>query len=435
MNNYNEEELFPINYFSKKEYNKLIFINYPLIINNSNNNYYQINKLIKFFLLIIILFFLYFSFIYFILLNNYNKYHFENIKEFQNIENYFYLCNNNKLINQIKFKKMGKPKISIISSIYNREKYILRFLRSIQNQFFDDIEIILVDDFSKDNSVKLIEEYQKEDERIILIKHNKNKGTLISRNNGVLFSKGEYLIIPDIDDILSYNILYTCYQLSKNNDYEMIRFNIYYGNKTLFFNEIVNELESESINQPKLSTYLFYGLGYLKQIDFNLSNKFIKRDAYIRTLNSINPFYLNQYMINLEDGIMNFILYRTVKSFYFLNKIGYYYLQNNQSITIKPTVNYDNKIRFIFIHWKFVFDYTKNNQYEKDMVNSIFNRLYFLLIDNFNLITKDFKFYHEIINRFLNSKLINKNNKKLLNNLKKILNKKINPFNFSINNL
>ena len=44
MNNYNEEELFPINYFSKKEYNKLIFIKYPLIINNSNNNYYQINN-------------------------------------------------------------------------------------------------------------------------------------------------------------------------------------------------------------------------------------------------------------------------------------------------------------------------------------------------------------------------------------------------------
>ena len=59
------------------------------------------------------------------------------------------------------------PKISIISPIYNREKYILTFLRSIQNQFFDNIEIIFVDDFSSDNSVKSIENYQIEDERII----------------------------------------------------------------------------------------------------------------------------------------------------------------------------------------------------------------------------------------------------------------------------
>ena len=83
------------------------------------------------------------------------------------------------------------PKISIISPIYNRGKYILRFLRSIQNQYFDNIEIIFVDDFSSDNSVELIKNYQFEDERIILIEHNKNKGTLISRNDGALISKGE----------------------------------------------------------------------------------------------------------------------------------------------------------------------------------------------------------------------------------------------------
>ena len=51
---------------------------------------------------------------------------------------------------------------------------------------------------------------------------------------------------------------------------------------------------------------LFYALGTLEQIDFNLSNKFIKREAYVRALNSMNEFYLKQYMINLEDGIMNF---------------------------------------------------------------------------------------------------------------------------------
>ena len=65
----------------------------------------------------------------------------------------------------------------------------------------------------------------------------------------------------------------------------MIRFNIYYGNENLFFNKIVNEFKNQTIYQHKLSTYLFYGLGFLKQIDFNLSNKYLKRDVYIRNLN------------------------------------------------------------------------------------------------------------------------------------------------------
>ena len=90
-----------------------------------------------------------------------------------------YIINKGKLINKKKLRNKKDPKISIISPIHNREKFILRFLRSIQNQFYDDIEIILVDDFSTDNSVKLIEKYQKEDERIILLKHKKNKGTFI----------------------------------------------------------------------------------------------------------------------------------------------------------------------------------------------------------------------------------------------------------------
>jgi len=138
----------------------------------------------------------------------------------------------------------------------------------------------------------------------------------------------------------------------------------------------------------------------------------------------MNEFYLKQYMINLEDGIMNFMLYRSSKSLYFIKKIGYYYLQNNQSITIKPTENYNNKYRFIFLHLKFVFENTKNTKYEKDMANSIFTRLSILFKDNFHLLTKDFKFFYEIIEMYLNSKFINNYNKSILKNLKNLLEKR-----------
>jgi glycosyltransferase involved in cell wall biosynthesis len=378
-------------------------------------NFSQIKKFLIIFKIIITSIFIIISSNTINILNLYQKY--KNIKDFKNIENYLNICNKKKLINNKKFKRNINPKVSIICPNYNRGKYLLRLLRSIQNQFFDDIEIIIVDDFSMDNSIKLIERYQKEDERIILIKNNKNKGTLINRNIGIINSSGKYIIMPDADDILSENILKTCYESAIKNNIDIIRFNIYIGNENIFFDYYVNKLKVKPIFQPELKTYLFYGLNTLEQIDFNLSNKFIKRDVFIRALNSMNKFYLNQYMINYEDGLMNYMLYRTAKSFVFIKRIGYYYLLNNQSISLKPKKNYEDNFKFIFLQLKFVIENTKNTQYEKDIANSIFSKLSTLFKDNF-IITKNFEFYKEVIDLYLNCKFINEENKSILTKIK-----------------
>ena len=74
------------------------------------------------------------------------------------------------------------------------------------------------------------------------------------------------------------------------------------------------------VKQPELSTYLFYALKILRQIDYNVSNKFVKREALIRALNLIETdIFL--YIINFEDGILNYFLYRTSKSFYLKKKL------------------------------------------------------------------------------------------------------------------
>ena len=361
-----------------------------------------------------------FLYIFLIILNNLNnilnnKYlKIFQLKEIRVIETYLKLCSKENIIIRKKFKLNIFPKISIISPIYNRGYYVLRFLRSIQNQYFNDFEIILIDDSSKDNSVKLIEKYKKEDERILLIKNKINKGTFRSRNYGVLISKGKYLIIPDPDDILSNDILNSCYNLAELNNYEIIRFNIYLGNNTIFFENIVNELDSKPIYQHELSTYLYYAKGILQQVDFNVCNKFIKREAYIRALNFMKKEYLNLYIINQEDGIMNFFLYRTSKSFYFYKKIGYYYIRNKKGSYISQ--RRDKTVRFFFLHLKIVFEYTKNTKIEKDMANHLFQRLcvpypieYWL-----KLVNTDFYFFYDIINNYLNCDYISIENKKKL---------------------
>lgn len=364
----------------------------------------------KLLLIIIILFFFKFNNFFLKLFLSYTY-------EIINIKKYFRLCNNKKLINRKKYKYNKYPKVSIISPIYNRENFILRFLRSVQNQKFNDIEIIFIDDFSEDNSVKVIEEYQKKDERIILIKNKRNKGTLISRNIGALSSRGEYFIFPDPDDIISQNIINFCYNFIRIYNYEMIRFNLFTG-KNIFLKKIVLGLENKLINQPELSTFLFYGKGRLLQIDFNVANKFIKRKAYIRALNSVKNYYLNLYMITAEDGLINYLFYRSVKSLYFINKIGYYYLLNKKSIT-KSELS-DLKLKSIFFNLKLIFEYSKNNKYEKDMANAYI--YYFLLPKNNsqlkNIISKDCNFYNGIIKTFLNCEFISTKSKTKLKSIK-----------------
>ena len=90
-----------------------------------------------------------------------------------------------------KYLKADNPKLSIIIAVYNKKKFILRILRSIWNQSFK----YFWDQHSKDNSNLLIENYQKEDERLVLLRHKKRKGILVNKIDGVNLTKSENLFM------------------------------------------------------------------------------------------------------------------------------------------------------------------------------------------------------------------------------------------------
>ena len=352
-----------------------------------------------------------------------------NIKKY-NPEQYFNLCNNTILLFKKKLKKVKKPKISVISPIHNKEKYILRLLRSIQNQNFQSLEIIFVDDCSKDNSVGVIEKYLKEDERIIILKHKKNRGTFVSRNEGALISKGEYLIFADPDDILIYDIFKYSYKTAKKGNYDIVRFDGYIGNGEIIMYSLLKDIQENRIYQPKLSLYAYYGLDGLEkfnQNDFFIWNKLIKRNIYISSLNSINKYYINKYIIDCEDGLMNFILYRKAKSLYYLKKAGYYYIQNEKSITNKSKINLIKRLSSNFLYFRFVFQYSKNNYIEKNIADNIFLNVYFLIynrkmIQYLKLVYNKNKIYEDVINLYLSSNFISLKTKKIMEFLKFHLN-------------
>lgn len=92
------------------------------------------------------------------------------------------------------------PKISVIMPVYNAEKYLKQSIESILNQTYKDFEFIIINDGSTDDSLNIIYEYAKKDNKIKVITRE-NKGLVYSLNEGISYSKGEYIARMDADDI------------------------------------------------------------------------------------------------------------------------------------------------------------------------------------------------------------------------------------------
>ena len=177
----------------------------------------------------------------------------------------------------------------------------------------------------------------------------------------------------------------------------MIRFNLYGGKEMGVLN--FGEIKTQKVYQPELSYYIFYNKGLLKQTDYSISNKFIKRNIFIKALNSIKNYYLNQNMIVYEDGLINFKLYKFAKSLYYSKKIGYFYLKNNHSITNNFKRDIERTIKNCYLYLKFIFENTKNNQYEKNIASTIYKNVHLEIsnISHFEKLTKEYNFYYNVI--------------------------------------
>ena len=88
---------------------------------------------------------------------------------------------------------MNEPLVSIITPVYNAERFLSDTIKSVQNQTYKNWEILLIDDCSKDNSAQIIKEFQKYDNRIKYIKLKKNSGASVSRNEGIRNAKGRFI--------------------------------------------------------------------------------------------------------------------------------------------------------------------------------------------------------------------------------------------------
>lgn len=188
----------------------------------------------------------------------------------------------------------SEPLISVIVPVYNVEKYLHRCVDSIIHQSYHNLEIIIVDDGSTDDSAVMCDEYSALDNRIVVI-HKQNGGLSSARNEGIDIAHGEYLSFIDSDDYIDKFMLEKLYTALTENDadisvcnYQNVYENDFQGmhivNQEIKFN-VVTPLEaiSKTDNLEQMYSVVAWNKLYKKELFLNIryAEGYIHEDAII----------------------------------------------------------------------------------------------------------------------------------------------------------
>jgi glycosyltransferase involved in cell wall biosynthesis len=194
---------------------------------------------------------------------------------------------------------MNNIKISVIIPVYNKEKYIEDCLDSVIKQSLKNIEIILVDDGSTDNSLEILKKYEKKDNRIKVLTQT-NLGPGIARNKGIEIAKGEYIGFVDADDcLIDSNGLKKMFELGKTNNCDMVSANI-----RLVINNGKDKIYHQKIEKIEIIPSSSYGIPWFfyKNIfkrEFLIKNNITFPDYY----KGEDPIFLAKVLAKINDFI------------------------------------------------------------------------------------------------------------------------------------
>ncbi len=217
------------------------------------------------------------------------------------------------------------PKVSVIIPVYNTEEYLIRCLESVYNQTEENIEIIIVDDASPDNSWELIEQYAAKDQRIVAIRHEQNKHLGGARNTGIKAATAEWLLFVDSDDYIAPNMVEIF--LNKVLQYPDIR--LFTCQHTIVheagsFNDShhINSVNSDTIIENPFEVYCTGG-----EHRVNIYNcawaKLWQRRLFIE-----NNIYFPEGISAEDMAVTPQLLYKLEKLLYIPQSMYYYYMRS-----------------------------------------------------------------------------------------------------------
>lgn len=179
---------------------------------------------------------------------------------------------------------MGAPAISIIVPVYNSEEYLDESIGSILNQTFQDFEVLLIDDGSKDRSGAICDAFSEQDSRV-RVYHKENGGICSARNYALERAKGEYITFMDNDDELYPTLFEDNYALAKSGNYDIVRFGNYHT-ITIDGKEISRKVYScpnQSYNSEEMKKqYMDFHVKFTKAVWTALFKRELLNDNHIR---------------------------------------------------------------------------------------------------------------------------------------------------------
>lgn len=225
-------------------------------------------------------------------------------------------------------------RVSIIVPVYNAQKYIKRCVVSIISQKENDIEVILIDDGSSDNSLKILEELKKHDKRISVYTQE-NRGRGYTRNRGILIAKGDYIMFVDADDWIEENTISTMLEYVEKYGTNYVRcacmkeiFDTGRKLKTDIIYENSKFVEKKDYKEKVFNTFL-------NTYSLNSPCLFIvKREFLVKNDISfdIGSFYA-------EDFVFNLRIFMKLDNAVFLPYTFYHYMNNEESVITKLSVS------------------------------------------------------------------------------------------------
>ena len=232
---------------------------------------------------------------------------------------------------------MARPIISVVIPVYNVEKYLKRCLDTIINQTLRDIEIILVDDGSKDKSGLMCDEIKATDSRIKVI-HQPNGGLGFARNSGLKAASGEYISFIDSDDYVSLDMYEKLYECLKGSGAETCIFGLHKVRNGEIIYTRTNDLKGTFRGQEAFTDIFLNVLGTEPSYphDFRILWQSSCLSLYsmdlIRKYNICFPSE-GEFVTFNEDIFFNMDYYIRTSSVTILNEPFYYYCENQNTIT------------------------------------------------------------------------------------------------------
>ena len=223
--------------------------------------------------------------------------------------------------------------ISIIVAIYNEEPHLRQFLNSIINQTYHQLEIIIVDDGSEDNSGIIADEFAQKDKRIVVI-HQSHKGIAVARNEGIGIAKGDFIMFADADDTLEPTFCEKPLNIALEKKVQLVVFG-YTKTNVRGKTRVIKTINPRTITASEAIRTLIT----LEDV----IHGFVWNKLYKRSLFDTVRFPMKR---NFSDQGVNYLLFDKAKQIYLYDEVLYHYQRREGSLSFAQYRPYSIQNRF-----------------------------------------------------------------------------------------